>query len=303
MDIELRQLRYVIAAADQRSFRRAAEGLRLRQSTLSRRIRDVELQLGVGLFERSHAGVRPTLAGAEFVRIARNVVEEVDRMAAAATAAGRGEAGRLVVGFYTSLSAGNLRLALQDFKRFRPDVEIATVEGTRARLFSGLSNGAIDVAVVTGDLGNNRLESLPLWSERVIVALPESHALASNEIVFWTDLRGETFLLSQKDPGPEIQDILVSKLAAPGDRPKVVRHDASGENIKSLVGAGFGVSLICEASIGGTFSGVVYREARDGNGPTSISYAAHWDRDNTNPALSGFVRLLRERFAPLNTRP
>lgn len=79
-----------------------------------------------------------------------------------------------------------------------------------------------------------------------------------------------------------------------------LRHDASGENIKSLVGAGFGVSLMCEASIGGKFNGVVYREARDGNGPTSISYAAHWDRDNGNPALGGFVRLLRERFAPLS---
>jgi DNA-binding transcriptional LysR family regulator len=299
VEIELRQLRYVVAAADEKSFRRAAEGMRLRQSTLSRRIRDLELQLGVGLFERSRAGVRPTLAGTELVRIARHVMDEVDRMAAAATAAGRGEAGRLVVGFYTSLSTGNLRLALQDFKQSKKEVEIVTVEGTRNRLFSGLSNGAIDIVIVTGDSGNSRFDSLPLWSERVIVALPESHPLAENEIVYWTDLRGETFLLSQRDPGPEIQDILVAKLAAPGDRPRVVRHDASGENIKSLVGAGFGVSLMCEASIGGKFNGVVYREARDGNGPTSISYAAHWDRDNGNPALGGFVRLLRERFAPL----
>jgi DNA-binding transcriptional LysR family regulator len=301
VEIELRQLRYVVAAADEKSFRRAAEGMRLRQSTLSRRIRDLEAHLGVGLFERSRAGVRPTRAGAEFIRIARHVMDEVDRMAAAATAAGRGEAGRLVVGFYTSLSAGNLRLALQDFKQAKKEVEIVTVEGARTRLFSGLSNGAIDIVIVTGDSGNSRFDSLPLWSERVIVALPESHPLAKNEIVYWTDLRGETFLLSQRDPGPEIQDILVSKLAAPGDRPQVVRHDASGENIKSLVGAGFGVSLMCEASIGGKFSGVVYREARDGNGPTSISYAAHRDRDNGNPALAGFVRLLRERFAPLGT--
>ena len=55
-----------------------------------------------------------------------------------------------------------------------------------------------------------------------MVALPEDHPLASNEIVYWTDLKGETFLLSQRDPGPEIQDILVAKLSSPGDRPKVI---------------------------------------------------------------------------------
>ena len=206
MEIELRQLRYVVAAAEHGSFRRAAESMRLQQSTLSRRIRDLEIRLGVGLFERSHTGVRPTRAGVEFIRIARYVVDEIDRMAAAATAAGRGEAGRLVVGFYTSLSAGNLRLALRDFRQAKKEVEVVAVEGTRARLFSGLSNGGIDIVVVTGDSGNSRFDSLPLWSERVIVALPETHPLANSEIVYWTDLRGETFLLSQRDPGPEIQD-------------------------------------------------------------------------------------------------
>lgn len=57
-----------------------------------------------------------------------------------------------------------------------------------------------------------------LWSECIMVALPEGHRLAGNNIVYWTDLKGETFLFSQRDPGPEIQDILLAKLAAPGER-------------------------------------------------------------------------------------
>jgi DNA-binding transcriptional LysR family regulator len=56
-----------------------------------------------------------------------------------------------------------------------------------------------------------------LWSEGIIVALPEDHPLAANEIIYWPDLKLERFLLSERDPGPEIQDILVAKLSSPGD--------------------------------------------------------------------------------------
>lgn len=84
---------------------------------------------------------------------------------------------------------------------------------------------------------------MTLWSERIIVALPEDHPLAANEIIYWTDLKRERFLLSERDPGPEIQEILIAKLASPGDRPDVVRHDVSLENIKGLVGAGRGMTI------------------------------------------------------------
>ncbi len=140
---------------------------------------------------------------------------------------------------------------------------------------------------------------MALWSERIIVALPEDHPLAQNEIIYWTDLKHERFLLSKRDPGPEIQDILASKLASPGDLPDVVNHDVSSENIKSLVGAGRGVSLMCEAGVGASYTGVVFREARDGNGPTRVGYCAYWKESNDNPALRNFIRLLEERCPPV----
>ncbi len=256
----------------------------------------MEDSLGVAVFERSSGGVRLTAAGDEILRTSRHLVEELDHMMATAKAAGRGEEGRLAIGFYTSLSAGNLRASLMEHARRFSQVEIRTVEGARACLFAGLERGTLDIAIVTGEPTAREGKSMTLWSERIMVALPEGHPLAANEIVYWTDLRGETFLLSQRDPGPEIQDILLAKLASPGDRPKVVSHDITRENIKSLVGAGFGVSLMCEACVGANYTGVVYREARDGNGPTRISYAAYWQSDNDNPALAHFLKLLEERY-------
>jgi DNA-binding transcriptional LysR family regulator len=129
-----------------------------------------------------------------------------------------------------------------------------------------------------------------------MVALPQTHRLAAHEIVYWTDVKRERFLLSCRDPGPEIRGLLLTKLAAPGDQPLVVCHDVSHENILSMVGAGRGVSLLFEASMGATYAGVVYREAREGNGPSRIGQSAYWRNDNENPTLLQFVALLKERY-------
>lgn len=273
--------------------------LAIKQSNLSRRVRHLEEQLGIALFERTNGGVRPTLAGRNFINGVRRVLDELQTVVDGAKAVARGEAGYLTIGFYTSLSAGNLRASIVEFGRRFPQVEISTVEGSRSRLFDGIQNGTVDIAVVTGEPASDCNRSMVLWSERIIVALPDDHPLSANEIIYWTDLKRERFLLSERDPGPEIQDILVAKLASPGDLPDVVRHDVSPENIKSLVGAGRGVSLMCEACMGASYAGVVYREARDGNGSTRISYAAFWRSSNENPALRNFIRLLEERYPPV----
>ncbi len=170
------------------------------------------------------------------------------------------------------------------------------IEGSRARLVTALRNGAIDIAIVTGETHFPTAKSMSLWSERILVVLPDGHRLAANEIVHWTDLKGEALLLSRRDPGHEIHDLVVAKLASPADRPKMVRHDISRESIKSLVGAGFGIGLTIEASVGANFAGVVHREVRDGTGQTRVSHSAYWRLDNENPALAGFLKLLRERY-------
>jgi DNA-binding transcriptional LysR family regulator len=299
MPVELRHLRYAIAAADYRSLRRAAEALHLKQSTLSRCMRDLEGELKVLLFERSRAGVRPTEAGTAFISGARRVVQEVDGITDIARAAGRSEVGRLTIGFYTSLSTGNLRATLLDYMQRYPKVEISILQGSRAELFTAIDNTTLDIAIVTGEPDGLHGRSMALWSERVMVALHEDHPLVAQEILSWTDLKSETFLLAQFDLGQDFRDLLMMKLASPGDRPKVVQYEVNGETIKSLVGAGLGISITCDAYLGVNYAGVTYREARDGNGPWRLGYKAHWSADNLNPALDSFLKLLRERYPAL----
>jgi len=299
--IDLQHLRYAVAARDQGSLRRAAEGLSVQQSTLSRCIRQLEHSIGMTIFERSSSGVRATDAGRDFLHLARSILEQVDSLVTKAHRTGRGEAGRLTIGFYTSLTAGNLRATLVDYARRFPELELEMVEGSRARLVTALRNGAVDIAIVTGETQLPHTKSMWLWSERILVVLPDGHRLAANEIVHWTDLKGEALLLSRRDPGHEIHDMIVARLASPADRPKMVRHDISRESIKSLVGAGFGIGLTIEASLGANFAGVIHREVRDGTGPVRVSHSAHWRQDNENPALAGFLKLLRERYPSPST--
>jgi DNA-binding transcriptional LysR family regulator len=294
--VELVHLRYAVAAADHGSFRRAAEALLLRQSTLSRCVRQLEGRIGMIVFKRSSGGVRVTQAGRDFLRMARSILEQMDTLLASAHSAGRGEAGRLAIGFYTSLSAGNLRATRIDYAQRFPQIEVGLIESSRMRLSTALRNGAIDVAIVTGGTPLRDSKVTSLWTERVVVALPKDHRLADGETIYWTDLKGETLLISRHDPGAEIQELLLTKLAAPDDRPKVVCHSTSRGNIESLVGAGFGVSLVTESDVGANFAGLIYRELRDGTGPSCIGYSAHWRADNDNPALASFLKILGERY-------
>jgi DNA-binding transcriptional LysR family regulator len=294
--VDLKQLRFAIAAADYGSIRQAAELLSIRHSILSRSIRQLEHRIGVSVFERSGGGVKPTPAGRSVLRMARLILEQVDVLVATAKSNGRGEAGRLSIGFCTSISAGNLRATLTEFKNRHPRIELATVERSRTRLATALRNGTADVLIVTGDVPLPDNNVRPLWSERILVSLPEDHALTARAIVYWTDLRNETVLLSQYDPGRELEDLLISKLVSPTDRPTIERHDVSRGIIKSLISMKLGIGLVLESDIGANFAGLVYRELRDGTGPTRVDYSAHWRTDNDNPALDSFLKLLAERY-------
>lgn len=292
--MELRHIRYVVAAARNGSFSAAAHELHVRQPIISRRIKELEDELGVFLFDRSTTGARLTPTGEEFVVGARRIAEAVQRLAERAKASGAGKLGRVVVGFYKSLSTGGFRAALREFRQQYPDVEVELIEAPFTELMAGLLSGVIDTAIILGDVGKwDVLDSMALWSEHLIVALPESHPLAEKSVIYWPELKGERFLISHHDPGPDIRNILLRHLAGPSDHPNIVTRQLSRESILSEVGSGQGVSLQCEAVSGISGLGVVYRPVHDGNGAIRLGYISCWKPDNTNPVLKTFLDSLR----------
>jgi len=298
MDIELVSFRTVIAVAEHGGIRRAAVALNIRQSTLSRRIRHLEEQLGVDLFERSGGGVRITPAGVDVVRMARRLFAQLDSIVSASRSVGSGESGNITVGFSTSLSASKLRAILAGYVQAFPDVEIQVVERSRSLLLDGIRTGDVDIGIIMGELKEHRGPSLSLWSERIIVSLPAQHRLANHDVIYWTDLKGESFLLSRRDPGPDLRNIIVQKLSAPGDPPSIASWDVSNESILAMLETSSSVSVHCESWTGIAYPGVIFRQVRDASGPNYIPFTACWEPDNKNPALARFLELLRKQHHP-----
>ena len=293
MAVGLRHLQFVVAAARHRSLRQAAGALGVRQSTLSRTIRQVEDRLGVILFVRSNRGVQPTTAGIQFVETAAQLLRDLDGLVSTAKSLGRGEAGNLTLGLLSSFSMEQLRQVVVDYANECPEVDIRLVSRPRSALLTGLDADTLDLAIVVGHVSRSDYESMSLWSERVLVAVSEAHPLRGSNFVSWTDLKNETILLSSRGIGSDLKNMSITKLAAIGDRPKIEEHAVGAEALLSLVAAGRGITLQCEGAVRAAHAGIVHLEVHDGSGPNWLTYSACWKKQHINPALASFLALLR----------
>lgn len=293
----INQLRYVVKAAEHGSFYRAAKALDVDQSTLSRAIIKLERSIGACIFTRSRAGVQTTSAGSMFICGAKPMLATADKLVAMMRQAGQGRAGGLTLGHNCPISAGNLRATLVNWGQAHPNVEVKCVEAARGVLLAGLDAGEVDIAILMGTASHEGFRCESLWSERMLVALPVSHPLAACEVVHWTDLRQEHFLLPAADPGPEIRDMLLGRLAISGGKPDIRMFQASRETVLSILGGSSGVSIVCEGSTGARYPDVVYRPIRGEQGPALTGYSGCWRHDNGNPVLQRFLGFIKARYA------
>lgn len=295
--IEFRQLRYLIAAAQAGSFSRAARRLGIKQATLSRHVLEMEKRLDIVLFDRKTRGATLTPDGNTYLRRARRIINELDELNDWVRSTRNGETGGLSVGFYTSFSAGNLRATLREFTTRYPNVRIRGFERDRDLLLAGIESQLLDIAIIAGETTYPGLASRPFWSERLLAALPEDHALASRERIYWPDLAGERFLLMERDPGPETRSIILSKLGMPGFSPQIDMDDITRETTLSSVALGGRISIIAETAIGLQIPGVVFREIFETNGHTRIGYSGYWRKDSENPVLWRFLDFVVGRYS------
>lgn len=295
--IELRQLRYLITAAEAGSFSRAARSMNIKQATLSRHILEVEKRLGLALFDRGTRGATLTPDGETYLRTAQRIVKEFGELNAWMRATKRGETGRLAVGFYTSFSAGNLRATLSEFGRCFPAVKVRGFERDRDLLLSGIENGLLDIAIMMGEAPYQGQMSRPFWSERILLAMPEGHRLADRERIHWTDLTGERFLLSERDPGPETKNLLFGKLGMQGYTPEIDMNDIGRDTVLSAIALGGHISIVAESSLGIHVPGVVYREVHETTGHIRIGFSGYWREDNNNAVLHRFLDFVADRYS------
>lgn len=290
-NIDLRSVWHSIVAAEQLSFHRAAFVLGTDQSVVSRKVRALEDQLGVSLFERNRTGVRLTLAGKEFIDQAKSALDDLDYAVKSARSAGNGSRGQLLIGFFCSLAGGYLRELLVEFARAHETVTIDVRHGDPRDHIQQIRNRTMDIAFFTGhpDLPDCDFELL--WHERVFCVVPERHPLASFNAVDWSQLRNEKFIVSREEPGPEIHEYLIARLATVGFHPQVRRLSVCRENLIHLVAMGFGLTLTSESTIATPFQGVAFKPI--GGEADVLPCVGVWSPTNDNPALRRFVSLAR----------
>ena len=290
--MELRQLRYFVAVAEERHFGRAAKRLRLSQPPLSAQIKGLEEELGVKLFQRSTRQVALTDAGRTFLERAEGILEAVEEAKEAAKGADEGVRGRLEIGFISSATLGLLPPAIRLFRERFEGVEIELRELTSAQQIDALYAGEIRVGLVRLPLRAPGLRFEPLQEESFLVALPSGHPLEALESVPLEAMVDQPLIFFTRQLMPSLHAQIVELFQRVGAFPNVVQHAVHLQTIVGLVASDVGLAILPEPAERLSREGVVYRPL-DAPDATSWVGLARVEGDGSL-LVENFVRTVRE---------
>ena len=291
--VPLVSLVQALAVAEHLNFRHAASALGVSQSSVSTRIKQLEQDLGILLFERRHRGVRLTEAGRHFLEHVATGVEHLEHAVRTAGAVARGEQGRLCIGLYSAAAAGFLAELLGQFRSLHPAVDLQITEGRARDTIREVREALLDVAFVIGEPPAGDCHSKRLWREALLVALREGDPLTKAQGVRWPELAGERFLARSKGAGPQVYDHIVLRLAAHWSQPQIQRFDVERDTLMSMVAQGYGITLTSEGMAQVPFPGVVFRPILDE--PEPITFSALWSPHNRSQALLDLLALAERK--------
>lgn len=294
--MELRQVRYFVAVAEELHFGRAAGRVHVAQPALSKQVMNLERELGARLLARRGRKVELTEAGRVFLERARIILEGVAEAELAAARAGSGETGRLTVGFTGMALYGIAPRIVKAFGARRPGVDLTLREMSTPAMAEALLGRRVDVGFLHPPMEEAAGEALAvegMMYEPLIAALPDGHSLSELPEVPLDRLAEERFVIVPRDEGPELHDRIMGTCHASGLSPAVANRNAPSQTTAlGLVAAGVGVSLVWECMRNLGRFGVVYRPLA-GQTPR-LETALAWRKDDPSPILAAFVALAGE---------
>jgi LysR family hydrogen peroxide-inducible transcriptional activator len=255
MELKLKDLRYLVALADQRHFGRAAERCFVSQPTLSAQLKKLEQTLGVQLIERAPNNVSLTAAGEEIVVRARRILEASDEVVTLARSQRDPLAGRLRLALLPTIGPYLLPQLAPLIRRSLPRLQLRLYEYQTAAMLEKLHAGELDLGILALPVELEGLESRELYREAFLVAVPERHPLAAHEAVRVADLKDETLLLLED--GHCLRDQALEVCSRVGVREQQDFRATSLETLRQMVATGAGVTLLPELAGRGA-----YRSAR-----------------------------------------
>jgi len=293
--VEIRQLEYLIAVAEEGNFSRAAERVHVAQPSLSQQIKKLEDELGVVLFDRLPRRVVTTEAGARLVERARRILSE---MADARREVGetRGEVtGTLAVGAIPTIAPFLLPDLLVRFRKRWPDVQLTVVEDVTDRLCDAVVNGRLDLALTSTIHDARSLHAERVAVEPLLALVPANTPVAKRKTMTWAALDREQVLVLHDDHCLSGQVTRYCKKG--GSNPNVVAHGAQLGTVAAMVSAGLGVSVVPDMMrAGDRAKSRVYIPFGRGRPEREICILWSLLRFRTNAARA-FGTLVRERFS------
>jgi DNA-binding transcriptional LysR family regulator len=288
--MELRQLRYFVAVAEELHFRRAAARLHMSQPPLSNQLRMLEEELGCPLMLRSRRRVELTPAGEAFLADARALLGDLSEAVETARRIHSGRAGRLRISFAGSALLSVVPDVVKRYRAARPDVELQLRERSTEEQLRDLRAGAIDVGLLPLPVDAPDLRAEVLLRERAVAALPAAHPLAALKRVPLHRLAAEPLVLFPRSQAPGLHDRLLSSLTGSDGPPVVAQYAPETQTIVGLVAAEIGVSLVQASVQRLALPGVTYRPVV---GAPTIELAALLQPGGESRPARDFVNLAR----------
>lgn len=288
--MEFRTLRYFSAVAEEMHFGRAAKRLHISQPPLSRQMMNLEEELEVALFDRSKRGVQLTPAGSLFLVEARKVISAVDAATTVARRAGRGEIGRLTVGFFVAATYAVLPRVLRNFRQHSTDVSLVLKDMELPKVLEGLIEGEIDVGFLRPPVTDRRISVEVLLREPFVAVVPEGHKFSRRRQLHLRDFVDEEFVMFAPKWSVTYAQI-VNACYAVGFQPRIVQEARRAETVIGLVSSGTGVALMPSTAQLLAMPGVSFRKV--GGLPMSETAVA-WRSDNSSALLRTFLEAARK---------
>ena len=283
--MELRQLKYFVAVAEELNFRRAAEKLYMQQPPLSRQIQQLEMELGVKLFHRTKRSVALTEVGKAFLDEARLTLAQAQR--AINTVKTKST---LTIGFSICAFDRVIPDLIHQFRQQYPETEVNLTEMSKAKQIAALLNRQIDLGFCYAPIAQSELESLTILSEPLTVVLPIEHPLAQREQIELRSLGDEFFILCPREFKPDVRQQIEQLCTNAGFKLKIAQEASPPEVQLRLVESGMGISLMAAGSQSRHQAKVAYIPVVD---PVpKLEITAVWHRKNRSLILDKLHQLL-----------
>lgn len=294
--IELRHLRYFLTTVEEMHFGRAAERLGIAQPGLSQQIKTLEGIVGTPLFDRTKRAVQLTLAGEILASEARKTIAQSEMALLATRQAGRGEVGRIAVGYVGSAAyTGMLTKIINKFRDDYPAVELQISEMEMLEQLNQISEGKLDIGFIRPPIPLPvGITSVEVLQERLVLAIPSTHALAARERVPLAAFNSDIFITPRHPPKVSFHKYTTQACQAAGFFPRLGPQGRDFVTITSMVSIGLGVALVPQSVKCIQLPDVRFKQIV--GKPIYAQLAVAFRRSEPSPAARAFAQHAR-RFA------